>query len=42
MFTLLEALVVYIIESSKWVKTRGPTWPTIGLGRVGLKFFYKF
>jgi len=30
------------LELSKWVGTCEPTWLTTGLGRVGLKFFYKF
>ena len=30
------------IELSKWVGTHEPTRLTTGLGRVGLKFFYKF
>jgi len=31
-----------LVELSKWVRTREPTRPTMGLGRVGLKFFIKF
>jgi len=27
---------IFLIESSKWVKTRGSTWSTTGLGWVGL------
>jgi len=30
------------VELSKWVETREPTRLTMGSGRVGLKFFYKF
>jgi len=31
----------YSVELSKWIKTYGSIWLTLGLGWVGFKFFYK-
>jgi len=30
------------IERSKWIRTCGSTWFTMGSGQIRLKFFYKF
>jgi len=30
------------VELAKWVETRGPTRSIMGLGWVGLNWFYKF
>jgi len=36
-----QTLSIVVARVVKVVRTRGPTRPTTGLGRVGLKFFYK-